>query len=410
LIINAGLRFDYIDMDSWAWLNPNLPLIDRQTHLIPDSALTEAATFSYISPRLGFAFPVSDKTVFHMQFGKFVQSPSLDIAYRGVYQAVRQIQASNLFTSPIAYNPEPIRTTQYEIGFSHQFTDFSAFDITVFYKEIKGQLQYAVVNTEPGALRSKYNVFTNQDFSTNKGVELSFKVRRVERISAIIYYTFSSAQGTNSLTGSGLGSTEVNGNVPTVLIPMDYNQDHRGSISLDYRFDKDDGGPILEQLGLNILMTFNSGHPYTLSQNTGLAQALAWTGGITQIGTGDTRGRRPIGPINSSNTPWNFNIDLTLDKTVNIFDLDANFYVRVTNLLDTKNVINVYDKTGNAFDDGFLNSPEGQDIIAQSRYTERFADLYRAMNYGNRQAAQNVYGFDLLGPPRQLIAGIYLNF
>ncbi len=112
-------------------------------------------------------------------------------------------------------------------------------------------------------------------FLQHKGVELSFKVRRVERISAIIYYTFSSAQGTNSLSGSGLGSTEVNGNVPTVLIPLDYNQDHRGSISLDYRFDKDDGGPILEQLGVNVLMTFNSGHPYTLSQNTGLGQRIS---------------------------------------------------------------------------------------------------------------------------------------
>ena len=38
LIINAGLRYDYIDMDSWAWANPQLPIIDRQTHLIPDSA------------------------------------------------------------------------------------------------------------------------------------------------------------------------------------------------------------------------------------------------------------------------------------------------------------------------------------------------------------------------------------
>lgn len=410
LIINAGLRYDYIDMDSWAWVNPKLPYIDRQTHLIPDSALTDASTFSFVSPRLGFAFPVTDRTVFHMQFGKFVQSPSLDIAYRGVYQAVRQIQASNLFTSPIAYNPSPIKTTQYEIGFSHQFTDFSAFDITVFYKDIKGQLQYAEIKTDPGTLRSKYNVFVNQDFSTTKGLELSFRLRRVERISAIIYYTFSSAQGTNSLTGSGLGSTEVNGNVPTTLIPLDYNQDHRGSISLDYRFDKDDGGPILEQLGLNILMTFNSGHPYTLAQNTGLGQSSAWTGGITPIGSGDTRGRRPIGPINSSNTPWNFNIDLRLDKTVNLLDLDVNFYVSVTNLLDTKNVINVYDKTGNAFNDGFLDSPEGQQIISGARYTERFADLYRAMNYGNRQAAQNVYGYDLFGPPRQLVAGIYLYY
>ena len=122
-------------------------------------------------------------------------------------------------------------------------------------------MQYAVVETDPGALRSKYNVFTNQDFATTMGLELSFRLRRVERISATIYYTFSSAKGTNSLTGSGLGSTEVNGNVPTTIFPLDYNQDHRGSVSLDYRFDLGDGGPILERLGLNVLMTFNSGHP-----------------------------------------------------------------------------------------------------------------------------------------------------
>ena len=412
LIINAGLRYDYIDMDSWAWANPRLPLFDRTTHLIPDSALTDASTFSYISPRLGFAFPVTDRTVFHLQYGKFVQSPSLDVAYKGVYEATQQIQASNLFGNQvIAYNPDPIRTTQYEIGFSHQFTDYAAFDITAFYKDIKGQLQYAVVNTDPGALRSKYNVFTNQDFATTKGLELSFKLRRIERISATINYTFSSAEGTNSLSGSGIGSTEVNGDVPTVLIPLDYNQSHRGSISLDYRFDKGDGGPILEQLGLNVLISFNSGHPFTYSQTTGLGQNLAWTGGITPIGgVGDTRGRRPIGPINSSNTPWVYNINLRIDKTVNLFDFDFNFYLSIQNLLNTKNVINVYDKTGNAYDDGFLNSPEGQDIIANPRYSERFADLYRTINYENREAATNIYGFDLFGEPRQLRAGVLINF
>ena len=412
IIINAGLRYDYIDMDSWAWANPNLPLIDRQTHLIPDSALAESSTFSYISPRLGFAFPISDKTVFHLQYGKFVQSPSLDQAYRGVYQATRQIQASNLFANQVlAYNPEPIRTTQYEIGFSHQFTDFAAFDITAFYKDIKGQLQYDVINTDAGALRSKYNAFTNQDFSTTKGIEVSFKLRRVERVSATINYTYSNAEGTNSLSGSGVGSVEVNGNVPTVLIPLDYNQDHRGTISLDYRFDKGDGGPILEQAGLNVLITFNSGHPFTYSQSTGLGQAQAWTGGITPTGgIGDTRGRRPIGAINSTNTPWTYNIDLRIDKTVNVFDFDFNFYVIVQNLFDTKNVLNVYDKTGNAYDDGFLNSSEGQQIIANQRYTERFADLYRAINYDNRQAAFTLYNYDLFSAPRQLRAGVLVNF
>jgi len=410
LIINAGLRYDYIDMDSWAWTNPLNPGIDRTYHTIPDTSYRKGDTFSYISPRLGFAFPVTDQTVFHLQFGKFVQSPSLDVAYRGVYIAAQQIQGSNLFTNPIAYNPSPIRTTQYEVGLSHQFTDFAAFDATLFYKDIKGQLQYTVIVTAPGAIRSKYNVFSNQDFATTKGLELSLKLRRIERVSASINYTFSSAQGTNSLSNSGVGSTEVNGNVPTVLIPLDYNQTHRGSIVLDYRFDKDDGGPILQQLGLNLLFTFNSGHPFTYSVWQGLGQSSAWTGGLTPIGTGDTRGRRPYGPINSATTPWVYNLDLRVDKTVNIYNFDFNFYVQVLNLLNTKSFINVYDKTGSATDDGFLSTTDAQTLIANSRYTERFADLYRAISLNNRAAAFNVYGFDVFGPPRQIIAGLLVNF
>lgn len=410
LIVNAGLRYDYFNMDSWAWTNPQLPIIDVQTHLIPDSAIKKSEPVDFISPRLGFAFPITDKTVFHLQYGKFVQSPTLDFAYRGMYQATRQLQGANLFVNPIAYNPGPIRTTQYEIGFSHQFTDFAAFDVTAFYKDIKGQLQYATISTLPGAPRSKYAVFVNQDFATTKGVEFSLRIRRVERVSATLYYTFSNSLGTNSLSNSGLGSTEVNGNVPTVLTPLEYDQNHRGSIMIDYRFEKGDGGPILENSGVNILFTFNSGHPFTLAQWTGLGQASAWTGGLTPIGSGDTRGRRPVGPINSAKTPWVYNIDLRLDKTVTFFNTEFNFYVYVQNLLNTKNVLNVYDKTGNAFNDGFLDTPDGQQIISGSRYTTRFADLYRALNYANRQAAFNVYGYDLFGAPRQLRIGVMVNY
>ena len=79
-----------------------------------------------------------------------------------------------------------------------------------------------------------------------------------------------------------------------MLVPLDYNQTHRGTIILDYRFDKGDGGPILQQLGLNAVLTFNSGHPFTYARLSGLGQSSAWTGGFTPIGSGDTRGRRPI--------------------------------------------------------------------------------------------------------------------
>ncbi len=407
LIINAGLRYDYINMDSWAWTHPQYPTIDS-VNTIPDTALATGSKYGYVSPRLGFSFPVTDRTVFHLQYGKFVQSPSLDIAYRGVYQVAQFLTASNLFTNPLAFNPEPVRTTQYEIGFSQQITDFAAFDLTAFYKDIKGQLQYSIIYTASGWTPSNYQAFVNQDFATTKGLEFALHLRRTERLRAEVTYTFSDASGTNSFTNSSIGSQQVNKDVPTVLLPLTYNQAHTGSIFLDYRFGKDDGGPILQQLGVNLLLSFNSGHPFTYAQYTGLGQASAWTGGLIPVQ--DSRGRRPIGPPNSSTTPWNYNLDLRVDKTVSIYNLDVNFYVYAQNLLDTKNVINVYQKTGNAYSDGFLNTTDGQQIIAGERYTQRFADLYQALNYDNREAALQTYGYDLFGSPRQLRIGVLINY
>jgi hypothetical protein len=407
LIINAGLRYDFIDMDSWSWTRPFNPGADS-INTFPDTTLTTGSTYNYVSPRLGFSFPVTDKTVFHLQYGKFVQAPSLDLAYTGVYQIAQELTSTNLFTNPIAFNPAPVRTTQYEIGFSQQLTDFAAFDLTAFYKDIKGQLQYKIIYTASGWIPSNYQAMVNQDFATTKGLEFALHLRRIERLRAELNYTFSDASGTNSFTNSSIGSQQVNKDVPTVLLPLTYNQTHRGSIFLDYRFGKDDSGPVLQELGVNLLFSFNSGHPFTYAQYTGLGQASAWTGGLIPIQ--DSRGRRPIGAPNSSTTPWNYNFDLRVDKTVSIANLDVNFYVYVENLLNTKNVINVYQKTGNAYNDGFLNTTDGQQIIAGERYTQRFADLYQVLNYDNREAALATYGYDLFGPPRQLRIGVKINY
>ncbi len=408
LIINAGLRYDYISMDSYKWANPADPQFNNTTKLIPDSSISSGNTFSYVSPRLGFSFPVTDRTVFHFQYGKFVQAPALADVFTGMLAVVSELKASYAYVNPTPYNPEPIRSTQYEVGFTQQFTDFAAFDVTAYYKDIKGQLQWHFYPTVPGAVVSpSYPTQVNQDFATNMGLELSLKIRRIARLRAEINYTYNDAKGTNSFATSGFGSVQVNGDVPTVIIPLEYDQAHSGSIMLDYRFAKDDGGPILQQLGLNLLFSFNSGHPYTLAQFTGLGQNSAWTGGI--IGT-DLRERRPAGPMNSATTPWNYELDLRIDKTVNIVNTDFNFYVSVINLLNTKNVINVYNKTGNAYNDGFLQSPDAQTIVAKERYTQRFVDLYNALNLANREAAISQKGYDMFGTPRQIHLGVLVNF
>jgi outer membrane receptor for ferrienterochelin and colicin len=412
LIINAGLRYDYLSMDTWKLVNPLNPTYNKTEELISDSSLTKSGSYAYISPRLGFSFPVTDRTVFHLQYGKFVQAPALEDAFQGITYGARILQGGTSYTTPLAYDLQPIRTTSYEIGFTQQFTDFAAFDLTAFYKDINGQIQYKMVTPAAGGqVTQAYPVFTNQDFSTNKGVELSLRIRRMNRIRAEINYTYADARGTNSTPTGGSGAAQTTGSLPTVIAPLDFSQTHRGTIMLDYRFAKNDGGSILEQLGINALFTFNSGHPFTQLEGVdkiGLGQNAAWTGGIANIG--DSRSNTPVEPINSSTTPWNFNIDLRIDKTVSILNFDVNIYVYVQNILDTKNVINVYYATGNAYNDGFLQSAIAQKLIASATYTQRFADLYEAIDLANRQANFNRNGFDLFGTPRQLRAGFLINF
>ncbi len=406
LIINAGLRYDRMDMDTWDLANPLQPSVDEVQYTVLN--LVKTPTFEYISPRLGFSFPVTDRTVFHLQYGKFVQSPGLDEAYRGLAAAAQQIIGGFYFTNPIGYALQPTRTTQYEIGFSQQFTDFASFDMTGFYKDIKGQVQYDQLRTTSGWVPSSYSVYSNGDFATTKGLELRLNLRRVDRAQATINYTLSDARGTNSFPTSAGGALQTGGTAnpslirPTIISPLDFDQTHRGSINFDYRFDRNDGGPILERLGVNLLFTFNSGHRFTLASPVGLGQQDAASGGI--LNNTDSRNRLPVEPINASTTPWNFNLDMRIDKTVTFAGLDLNIYAYVQNVFNTQNVINVYYATGNAYSDGFLENPNNQSVI--SNLGSRFVDLYRVVNLLDRRSNLDYNGFDLFGTPRQIRFGI----
>jgi hypothetical protein len=200
----------------------------------------------------------------------------------------------------------------------------------------------------------------------------------------------------------------VQGNaVPaSMVIPLDYENTHRGTISLDYRWDKGDGGPILERLGINLLFTFNSGHPFTLANGSG-GQQETDLGNI--LNDGDGRTRFPIGPVGNSTTPWVYELNLRIDKSFDIGPLSVNVYAYVQNLLNTQNVINVFYRTGNAYDDGFLSDPLASDKTIQ-QYGNGFTQMYNVINLQNSQNQFRTNGFNNFGSPRQLRVGAKLEF
>ncbi|NUO79373.1 TonB-dependent receptor [candidate division KSB1 bacterium] len=411
LVINAGLRVDVMDNDDFVFADPTNPPWDRTNQGLFLDQLVKKEAAVEVSPRLGLAFPITERTVFHMQYGKFVQAPQFGSLYNGSswFDALFTGGTSFRFNVVgLGLNPE--KTTQYEVGFSQQFSDAAAFDLTAYYKNIEDQIQFSRVVVDPASPASDYNMLVNGDFATTAGVELSLSLRRTKRVAGQINYTFSRSLGTGSAANTAVAGIEQVTQVPTIISPLDFNRPQRGSASLDYRFAKGDGGPILQQLGLNLLMNFSSGHPYTRSEGEFGQQDASIGGQIT-----DPRSRRPLEAVNASLTPWNFDLNLRLDKTVSVGRLGVNFYMYVQNLTNRQNVVNVYRRTGNAYDDGFLSNPDLSGPIIAANGGEQFIALYRAINLnGNGEnfalGESDVLGLQLLGPPRQIRFGARLEF
>ncbi|MGD9486459.1 MAG: TonB-dependent receptor [Calditrichaceae bacterium] len=410
LIINAGLRFDYFDTDDRELKDPANPEIIEAEGTIAESAWKDLDPFQQISPRLGLSFPISDNTVFYTQYGKFIQMPELDNIYFNSRDFGTQIvSGGNYYIQPIGFGIGPMRTTSYEIGFRQSLSSVAAIDVTGFYKNTKGQITVERQAGAPGALITTYDYLTNGDFATTKGVEIRLNLRRSKRLQAQMNYTYTSAEGTGSGETSYHGAVYRNTVKPTITSPLDFNQTHRGSINLDYRFGPGDGGKILENFGANVLFTFNSGHPYTKVTWPSGGQVNAYEAGVDYML--DTRDREAIEAINSSTTPWNFNVDLRLDKSVKVWEkLNSTFYVRINNLFNIQNVINVYEGTGSAEDDGFISNPARSSAFVNTYGGQDYINMYRAINLDNGQAYWDNIGRQLYANPRQILFGVRLVY
>ncbi|MEW6750289.1 MAG: TonB-dependent receptor [Candidatus Latescibacterota bacterium] len=409
LIVNAGLRYEYFYADSWRLVDPGAPKRNRTayTMVIEDSTgkyMEKTAKYHEWSPRLGFSFPVSDVTVFHAQYGRFAQMPAMADMFQGGARLALFLGGQNYIRFPAAFDIEPIRTTQYEIGFEQQFTDVASFDITGFYRDVKGQLQIVKAELGPNAYDvGAYNYYQNGDFATTKGMEFVLKLRRTNRVQAELNYTLSDARGTGSSENEAISGVENATKLPTVISPLDYNETHRGNVYVDYRFAANEGGPVFSDAGANLLFHFTSGHNYTLSSG-GIGQRGPEEGGI--LADDDPRNRKPLESVNKSVTPWTFQLDLKLDKGFGFMGLETRAYAYVQNLLNRKNVINVYQRTGNAQDDGFLTDPDLSAQIVQASGGDTYRDLYEAINLEDRQHYWFTQGGDIYGEPRQIRFGL----
>jgi hypothetical protein len=248
-------------------------------------------------------------------------------------------------------------------------------------------------------------------------------MNRTHNLTLSANYTLQYAKGTGSSTTSQLSILAANQPNLRTLSNLTFDQRHRIGLNLDYRFESgvDYEGPATEKTvmvegkpttktiqwlantGFSLLFSAASGTPYTRSSTPN-----------STIVSGTTS--RIVGSLNGSNLPWQFQCDFRIDKTF-IFNLNKNakdkdgnaksakpgyltIYVDIQNLFNFKNVISVYDYTGNPDDDGYLSATEYQEAIQGQIYTPSYIDYYR-------MRVQNPYNYSR---PIRASLGIQFGF
>jgi outer membrane receptor protein involved in Fe transport len=386
---NGGLRVDFLDVNTKVWKDLEHDITGADGIIASDDDFVDSKTNWSVSPRLGFSFPVTDKTIFHAQYGKMVQMPQLTLLYVS-QETMRRFLSTSLQDVIENSALTPSKLTQYEIGLKHQIGDLIDLGATAFYKESTDLVGAARIKaTDDGKVPVGFVTYKNTDFAISRGVDFYLSLRRTNRLSVNLAYTLAWATGTGSdaysKTSLANNSSEE---MPLYVYALDYDQRHTGSVNLDYRFGDNDVpkgflGSVLKNMGFNIDFSFNSGRPYTKRE---VSQTATGTGGdiIYSTKNGVYRG-------------WNYEIDLKVDKSVIIFKSNFNFYIYVINLLNTEIINNVFSGTGTPDDNGFLQTATG---ASKWENDATFRKLW----------PERIKFFTNWGTPRQVRFGLNVSF
>ncbi|MCS7082217.1 MAG: carboxypeptidase-like regulatory domain-containing protein [Bacteroidota bacterium] len=338
-----------------------------------------------VMPRIGFAFPVTDRAIFHAHYDVLTQRPSEGQLYASLEDFRDIAESGGLLPNA---NLRPMKTIEYELGFRQTLSERAVIGISGFYKQIKDLIQRRnIFFVRP----FDYTGYQNVDFGTVKGATLEFQMRRTNNVSVDANYTLSFADGTGSDPNTLSLVTWVQGVVPNIISPLDFDQRHRINLNLDWRLGRGEGPAfggvrLLENFGLNVLVQAASGRPYTRSKNVG----PFWT----------SRTRAPLGGINGARMPWSTLVNLRLDRRFDMGQANLTVYLWIQNLLNSQNVRAVYPYTGVPNDDGFLATPEGRGELERVLDPISFVQHYRI-----RADNPNNYGI-----PRSVRLGVRVNF
>jgi outer membrane receptor protein involved in Fe transport len=272
----------------------------------------ESTTLMRVQPRLGISFPVSISTVFHVNYGSFVQRPPFS---QTVYQQTPNVG----FRDMILGNPrlQPQVTNSYDVGLMQGLGEGFTIDISGYYKDVRNLIQQAFYYDVQGF---GYSTFVNRDYADIRGFRIGL-ARRKGMITGTLNYTYGVATGKNSTPFNDSPKFSENGTIsyaPTTKdVLLDFDRTHNLVASIVFKTGDNWGPGIgetypLENLSLSATAFARSGRPYTY----------------------DVQGS---GELYNKRTPAEYNTNVKITKELtNIFGARTSAYVEVFNVFDQK--------------------------------------------------------------------------
>jgi outer membrane receptor for ferrienterochelin and colicin len=369
MIVNFGVRFDYFDPDGVVLIDESDPSIfnpirpeniyyDYGTDGIPNTydsdgtegnglrdpgeksvTLSERKKYWYkdasskfsISPRIGVSFPITARGVIHFSYGHFFQVPR----FERLYQNPDFELGSGTGNQGVIGNAdlEPEQTINGEIGLQQQLTDDISMDITGYFRDIRNLAGTRAEEIVVYGGFARYSKIVNSDFGFVRGIIFALNKRFSGGLSASIDYTLQQAKGTNSDPEAARNAL-AGGSLPEVqLTSLDWDQRHTINATISYSA-KSWGGGFIAQYG--------SGLPYTPRADQDISTLLT----------------------NNQKKPTFLNVDFRAYKDFKTSVGTFTLFLRVLNLFDKLNQVNVYNDTGKA---GFTLD---QEIAAKSNPPE----------------------------------------
>jgi hypothetical protein len=234
MVVNGGLRLD------WLSVGNNDEILITNAEIDP-----RVETFkTNLSPRLGIAFPITDRDKFFFHYGRFTQWPGR--AY--LFSSQNFVGTTGTIGNP---NLEPELTVSYQAGIAHQFTDDIAGNFVVFNKDIYALISSTPVTDDSTGIEAIR--FVNRTYASARGVEISLE-KRLTRFGFEANYTYSFADGVASDADFGRSAAGLT-HLPTDEQPLNWDQRHMLNVTLRLA----DGS----RWGATVTYNYGSGLPWT---------------------------------------------------------------------------------------------------------------------------------------------------